>query len=125
LAAASATGRSTLVVRATDASGQFVDSRYVVDVGTGVSLPGLSYTITSTNEEDMWRLAGYVWDDGLLEGLLVEFTGAINRYARVEADGSFEILLAAIEEDWGDVTGFVHDWDGAASDDVYRYLGLY
>ncbi len=123
-AAVSVVGRSTLVVRATDASGQFVDSRYVVDVGSGVSLPGLSYTITST-DEDMWRVAGYVWDDGLLEGLLVEFTGAINRYARVETDGSFEILLTAIEEDWGDVAGLVHDWDGAASDDVYRYLGLY
>lgn len=117
-------GRSTLVVRATDASGQFVDSRYVIDVGSGISLPELSYTINPT-DEGMWCVAGYVWDEGLLEGLLVEFTGAINRYARVQADGSFEILLTAIEDDWGDVTGLVHDWGGAASDDVYQYLGLY
>lgn len=123
-AAANAAGRSTLVVRATDASGQYVDSRYVIDVGSGVSPPGLSYTITST-DEDTWCIAGYVWDDGLLEGLLVEFAGAVNRYARVQADGSFEILLTAIEEDWGEVTGLVHDSEGAASDEVYRYLGLY
>lgn len=122
--ATNAIGRSIVTVRATDSTGQFIDSKYVIDLGRVNAAPSLVYTITSTSL-DNFRVAGMVTDDGLLEGLMVEFSGAVGGRAWVAADGSFEFTVIAGWEDWGEAVGIVHDYEGEISNEYEQLLALY
>lgn len=122
--ATNATGRSVVTVRATDSTGQYIDSKYVIDLGRINVPPSLIYTITSTSF-DTFRVAGTVTDDGLLEGLMVEFSGAVGGRAWVAADGTFEFTVVAGWEDWGEAIGVVHDREGEVSNEYEQLLALY
>ena len=121
--APSALGRSVVVVRATDAQGQFTDARFVIDVGSSFGIPDLAFSIENVGE-NMWEIAGTVEDDGPLAGLLVRFTGAVSCCTRVDSTGYFSIVVTAAIEDWGNVIGLVYDWDGGLSDAYVDFVGF-
>lgn len=120
--AVNATGRSVVIVRATDAAGQSVDARYVTDIGARSNVPTV-YLNVETDEVDVWRVLGTVTDDMPVEGLVVELSGAFNCSVRVESDGTFEVNLRVTEEGWGDVYAFAFDRDGGQSVLKTKFLG--
>lgn len=122
-ASTSASGRSVIVVRATDSQGQFTDARYVVDVGNAFGIPSIEFSINSS-EANLWEITGTVTDDGPLEGLLVRFSGAVSCSTRVDSMGSFSIFVHVPIEEWGDVFGMVYDWDGGLSNVDVDFVGI-
>ena len=120
--AANSSGRSVLIVRATDSQGQFTDAMFVVDVGNKFGVPSLYFSIEET-QYDQWTITGTVTDDGPREGLLVTFAGAVNCSARVDSLGRFTIVVILEADDWADVIGWVYDWDGGRSDPYIKFAG--
>jgi hypothetical protein len=59
-----------------------------------------------------------------LEGLYVDFCGAFNARASVEADGSFEFYIVVPVSNWGTVTGTVTDLQNATSPEVDKTVGI-
>lgn len=112
--AVSPTGRSVIVVRATDAAGQSVDARYVVDIGARSNVPTVTIWIEPV-DVDEWSIYVLVTDDGPVEGLLVELTGAVTRSVRVDAEGEFEFTIEIPPSGWGEVFAYAYDLDGGMS----------
>jgi len=120
--AVNSSGRSVLIIRATDSQGQFTDAKFVVDVGNKFGVPSLYFSIEET-QYDQWTITGTVTDDGPREGLLVTFAGAVNCSARVDSLGRFTIVVILEADDWADVIGWVYDWDGGRSDPYIKFAG--
>lgn len=117
-------GRSTFLVSAMDAAGQKVFVTYTVDVGRVNLQPTFSFEIEAVGD-DTFVVWGIVDDDGPVEGLMVEFQGAITGRACVRANGMFEFTVVLPEEQWDDVDAFVVDWQNLASFSARRYAGVW
>ena len=113
-ATSNAVGRSVIVIRAIDSQGQYTDVRMVIDVGGTVGTPFLDFAIDRI-AGNQWEITGMVVDDEATEGLLVTFSGAVNCSARVDSMGCFLITVDVEIEDWGDIIGWVYDWNGGRS----------
>jgi hypothetical protein len=114
-AAAGQSGRSTVTVKATDAAGLWTTTSYVIDVNYTNQIPVVDFEVFPV-EGTMFWVVGNVFDDDLnLEGLYVDFCGAFNARAWVEADGSFEFCIVVPESNWSIVTGTVTDLQNATS----------
>jgi hypothetical protein len=124
-AATGASGRSEIVVKATDAAGLSTTATFVVDVAYTNTAPTLNYTIVPSElEVDTFIVSGTVSDDGNVEGLLVEFFGRFNLRASVKADGSFSFAVVVYEENWGTEWARVADFQGLYSTTVERFVGM-
>lgn len=121
---ANAYGRSTLLVSATDAAGQKAFVTYTVDIGRTNLQPIFTYEIEAVGD-DTFIVWGTVEDDGPVDGLIIQFQGAINERAWVRENGLFEFAVVLSEEEWNYVDAFVVDWQNLASDVVVRYAGIW
>lgn len=117
-----ATGRSTIIVTATDGVGQMTSMKYYIDVGN-INIAPEIYDVSISRDEERFTVSGYVLYDGDIEGLMVTFTGAITGRARVLADGSFEFVVDVPEEEWGYTDAALEDWYLLDSDVVQRMVG--
>jgi hypothetical protein len=122
-AATGASGRSEIEVIATDGGGLRVTTTFVANVNYGNAAPQLNFIVISEGD-NTWRFVGYVTDDGPLDGVIVQFTGAIDVRTSVRADGTFEFALLIDEADWGSVTGIAWDLEGLNSDLVFGSVGI-
>jgi hypothetical protein len=116
-------GRSEIVVMATDVGGLSTYATFVVDVAYQNFAPTLSYFVESI-DVDTFRVVGYVSDDDDVEGLLVHFWGPFNLRASVRADGSFEFTVIVHEPDWGTEWAKVIDLQGLPSIEAESYVGI-
>ena len=113
-------GRSSITVRATDVAGLWTTATYVVDVNYTNQAPSLDFDVQFIGSNTFEVIGMVLDDDAVLEGLYVEFCGAFDVRASVAADGSFSFCIIVPEEDWGDVTAIVTDFQGATSLAVER-----
>jgi len=122
-AASGASGRSKIIVKATDAAGLSTFATFVADVAYANQAPTLSYTVECVGA-DTFRIIGTVNDDDDVEGLLVQFWGSFNLRATVKADRSFEFSVVVHEPDWGMEWAQVSDFQGISSPEVESYVGV-
>jgi hypothetical protein len=88
--AGAASGRATIVVRATDAAGLSVDTDVCVDVNRENQPPVIdAFTIGDLLTAGMVWVSGHVVDDGDVSKLYVQLTGVINVRAAVDENGNF------------------------------------
>jgi hypothetical protein len=114
-AAAGQSGRSTVTVKATDAAGLWTTTSYVIDVNYTNQIPTLDFDVFLVENTTFWVVGNVLDDDLSLEGLYVDFYGAFNARAWVEADGSFEFWIVVPESSWGTVTGTLTDLQNGTS----------
>jgi hypothetical protein len=113
--AAGQSGRSTVTVKATDAAGLWTTTSYVIDVNYTNQIPILDFEVLPCEGTTFWVVGSVLDDDLNLEGLYVDFYGAFNVRASVEADGSFEFYIVVPMSNWGTVTGTVTDLQNGIS----------
>jgi len=118
-----ASGRSEIVVRATDKSGLSTTTTVLVDVSYVNQAPQLYWNAEAAGSNEFW-ITGYVTDDYDVEGLIVEFWGAFNLRATVRADGTFSFWVIVFEEDWGMAHAQVVDRHGLVSNIDDDWVGI-
>jgi hypothetical protein len=74
----------------------------------------LNFEVFLVEGTTFW-VVGSVLDDGALEGLYVDFSGAFDARASVRADGTFDFYIIVPESNWGMVTGTVTDLQNGMS----------
>jgi hypothetical protein len=122
-AAARASGCSKIVVKATDDSGQSVFATFVADVAYANQAPLLDFWVEPEGA-NTFRVQGFVLDDDDVEGLFVQFWGAFNMRATVQANGWFEFDIILHESDWGVEFGRVADFQGLSSSLDQEFIGV-
>jgi hypothetical protein len=116
-------GRSEIVIKATDAIGLNTFATYVADIAYANQVPVLYYTVEPVGA-NTFRVFGMVGDDDSVEGLFVEFQGSFDVRTTVGADGWFEFSVIVHEPDWGLEWARVSDFQELNSDLVERYVGV-
>jgi|GEM_PF-6676255 len=124
-AAATGSGRSEIVIVATDTGGVEVETTLTVDVDRSNAAPFIPSFFAHQLGEFEWQFNGTVTDsDDNVEGMLVELTGLFSQRVAVLADGSFffEAILSA------GAGGYLHAqaWDGqgGVSNNPLAYAGI-
>jgi hypothetical protein len=114
-AAWGASGRSEVMVSATDPSGRVALTRYVVDVNYENQPPHFEFVAVHQGV-NTWLVTGVVTDpDDEVEGMYAEFVGAFDARATVQADGTFAFAVIVEVEDWGMETAHAVDHHGRSS----------
>ena len=118
-------GRSEIVISATDTAGLTVQSKLTVDVDY-VDQPPVVFGVNITYLGfDVWQINGVVSDaDNDVEGLLVDLYGVQEVRAVVKSDGTFSVTLAVDPVDWGMQYARVVDPLGAISNESSVYVGF-
>ena len=114
-----ATGFSTIIVTATDSVGQKSFTKYIVDLGSVNLSPEVEF-YAEQSVGDRLIIHGFVSDDGYVEGLMVQFNGAITGRAYVKADGSFTLVVELPEVDWDWAYATIADWHGLSPSLPYK-----
>jgi hypothetical protein len=124
-AAASATGRARIVVRATDPNGLFVETTATIDVNRANQAPVISDVYFSNVGGGTYIIEGTVSDaDDDVEYFTVYFWGVHVTRSGVDEDGHFEIALAVPDGYWGTEYMTTFDPHGLQSNVVSGLVGL-
>ena len=105
-------------MKATDAAGLSTTATYIIDVNYENQPPVFEEFDIQLRDgsNDTFEVSGYVsYDDGPVEGLIVQFSGAYTGRATVLADGTFLFAIVLTQEEWGEVVAFVVDPQGGES----------
>lgn len=112
--ALNATGFSTIIVTATDGAGQKTFANYIVDLGAVNQIPEV-YFYATEGVNGRLIIDGFVNDYENIEGLMVQFTGAITGRAIVKANGTFSFVIALPRTEWDEASATFTDWHGLES----------
>jgi hypothetical protein len=124
-AASGATGRATIVITATDASGLSTTSTVTIDVNRENLPPEIINFVVSGIGLDTYVISGQVVDpDDDVSNFIVNFSGAFTMRASVDDTGRF--LFAAIVDNPNEITEFAVTTDphGLSSETVYSDVVL-
>jgi hypothetical protein len=122
-AASGSSGHGDITIQAKDSTGQTVLTTYYVDIDGSNYRPQLEFAVLPMGS-DTYRIVGQVTDDDPVKGLIVQFYGAVDKRASVWADGTFQFVVIAHQEDWGDAMAIVTDRYGATSIPFTNYIGM-
>ncbi len=123
--AANVSGRSTLSISATDPDGLSVRTLVSADVDYNNQAPVISNYVAAYQGSNAWNISGSVSDsDDDVTGWLVVLYGAIETRATVQSDGTFELTVAVLPDDWGDEECITYDPHGLASNIPFVDIGL-
>lgn len=92
-AAAFATGRASITIRATDAGGLSVDTTIIVDVNRENLQPHIEYLSIETMGYGMWSVSGFVVDDEDVSNFTVYFTEVFSLHSAVDEHGHFSFVI--------------------------------
>lgn len=123
---ASASGRASIVVEATDTSGLSTTTTVTVDVDYQNAGPTISnfHAAPVYGPGDFWIITGSVTDpDDDPTGWLVEISGAVEVRAAVWSDSWFRYTVVALPADYGPLAAWVSDPHGA-TDTAVSQLGI-
>jgi hypothetical protein len=123
-AAAGVTGRTNIVVRATDAGGLTVESLVTVDVNRTNSQPQIINFGIEQAGEFGWIISGDVIDDDDVSNFIVEFYGVYVARSAVDENGHFEFAVLLLNGEYGPEYAVTRDPHGLASDVVFDEMGL-
>ena len=124
-AAAGASGRAALTIRATDPGGLFVDTILFVDVNYENLAPGLEMELPNYLGDGMWIISGRVIDgDDDLSTFIVQFAGMFQTRAAADEYGNFEFAVLLDENVWGDESAWTFDPHAAVSNVINFDIGL-
>lgn len=123
-AATGASGRSELVVQATDSSGQTTLATLVADVFYENQPPVLDWLAISQGAYT-WIISGSVYDpDDDVSEMIVQFGGVFDIRCAVMEDGTFEFAVIVDTGHWGMESAYVLDPHDQASNFVMRVIGV-
>jgi hypothetical protein len=122
-AADSAVGRASIIVRATDAGGLFVDTLITVDVNRENQAPEIQgFTITDLGV-GLFLVAGYVIDaDDDVSNFIVDFWNVFEARSAVNQDGYFEFVVELPPGTAGTEFASVSDPHGLTSDTYWHAI---
>jgi hypothetical protein len=123
--ASGASGRSSIIVRATDAGGLFTDTTITVDVNRENQAPVISNFSAIFVGNGMWFISGEVSDaDDDVSKLLVDFYGVFDIRSDIDEDGNFEFEVFLDDEESDDEYALTYDPHGAQSNIPFTYVNL-
>lgn len=121
----SISGRSEIVVQATDAAGLSVQATLTVDLDYTNQAPVISNYHAVHYGFGTWTVTGQVTDaDDDVVGMIVELSGVVDGRAVVQEDGYFYFTFILQSNDWGYEYAEVTDPHGATSNTVGTFVGL-
>ncbi len=124
-AAATGSGRSRIVIVATDTSGLSVQSTVTADVDYVNQPPVISNYLGVDLGSGVWQITGVVSDpDNDVEGWIVELGGVFETRVVVQADGTFSYTTILDPNDWGTEYATTSDPYDAPSNIVGVFIGL-
>lgn len=114
-AAESASGRSSIVIRATDASGLTVDATITVDVNYENQPPQIVDFSISKSGFNMYVVSGQVIDDSDVSSYIVTFSNMFSIRSAVDENGYFEFAVELPPGGVGTEYAVVQDTQGLSS----------
>ena len=124
-AASSVSGRSSIVIRATDANGLTVDTTVTVDVNRENIAPEIQNYMVSFLAANTWLISGDVVDgDDSVANFIVQFSGVIETRSAVDENGHFEFAVVIPEGTWGTEQAVTYDPHGAVSNVPESDIGI-
>lgn len=121
----SLSGRSEIVIQATDAAGLSVQSTLTVDLDYTNQAPIISNYHAVNNGFGVWTVSGQVTDsDDDVVGMIVELYGLVDGRAVVQEDGYFYLTFFLQSNEWGYESAEVTDPHGATSNTAATFVGL-
>jgi hypothetical protein len=123
-AADSVSGRSTVVVRATDANGLTVDAAITIDVNYENQQPVIEDLVIATADFDTWIVSGRVTDsDDDVSNFIINFSGVFTIRSAVDEEGYFLFAIILEPGQCGEEEVVTIDPHGLASLTHYRDVG--
>jgi hypothetical protein len=116
-------GQSQIIIKATDSTGQVVQTSLFVDVTSSNAAPEVCF-VPEFLQGDTFRIVGAVTDDGPVAGLLVVFSGSINMQVTTNEDGTFDFEVEVPQANWGEAQAIAWDWYGVQSLPFHHPVGL-
>jgi hypothetical protein len=124
-AASGASGRATIIVRATDPGGLFVDAPITIDVDRENLPPEIWHFTCASAGFNTWVISGDVVDgDDDVSDFIVEFFGVFVTRSAVDANVHFEFAVILDDDDMGLEYALTHDPHGLASNMPFGEIGL-
>ena len=121
----SLSGRSEIVVQATDAAGLSVEATLTVDLDYANQAPVISNYHAVQDAFGSWTVSGHVTDsDDDVVGMIVTLYGVVDGRAVVQEDGYFYFTFVLQSNEWGYEYAQVSDPQGATSNIVSTFVGL-
>jgi hypothetical protein len=124
-AADSSSGRSTVVIRATDANGLTVDSVITIDVNYENQRPTIVGLSITEGDFDIWIVSGRVVDpDDDVSNFIVNFSGVFTIRSAVDDEGNFFFGVPISPGQYGQEAVVTVDPHGLSSLTHYRDVGV-
>jgi hypothetical protein len=124
-AASGVSGRATIIVRATDSGGLFVDTLLTVDVNRQNQAPIISNFFILNVGPNTWIVEGDVSDaDDDVSNFIVYFSNVFVTRAAVDENGHFEFAIILDDETWGFEYAVTYDPHGLQSNVDSCEVGL-
>jgi hypothetical protein len=124
-AASSVSGRATILVRATDAGGLFVETPVTVDVNRQNVAPEIQNFHIANAGAWTYIVSGDVVDaDDDLSNFIVHFWNVFEIRSAVDENGHFEFAIILDEDEWGTEDAVTMDPHGASSPIEIAWVGL-
>jgi hypothetical protein len=123
-AASSVSGRATIVVRATDPSGLFVETPVTVDVNRQNVAPEIQNFFIHDTGGFSYIVSGDIVDsDDDVSNFIVSFSNVFEIRSAVNENGHFEFVIVLDEDDWGTEEAVTLDPHGALSPIEIAWVG--
>jgi hypothetical protein len=124
-AANAASGRATIVVRAMDAGGLFVDTPITIDVDRENQAPEIINYVCASAGFGTWVISGDVTDaDDDVSNFIVQFSGVFTIRSAVDEFGHFEFAVILDDDPQGVEYAITHDPHGLASNTPFGVIGM-
>ena len=124
-AASGMSGRATIMVRATDAGGLFVDTAITVDVDRENEAPEILNFTCANAGAGTWIISGDVVDgDDDVSNFIVQLYGVFERRSAVDENGHFEFAVILEESQQGVENAITYDPHELESNTPFGEIGI-
>jgi hypothetical protein len=124
-AASNVSGRSNIVIRATDANGLTVDTTVTVDVDRENIAPEIQNYLVCLLGANTWLISGDVVDgDDNVANFIVQFSGVVETRSAVDENGHFEFAVILPQGAWGSEQAVTYDPHGGMSNVPVSDIGI-